>query len=237
MSLIRAFSQVFYTEDTSGGTVNNIHGNYIDNQVQVHGDYIASAQVHINFTVESASERENILEHIREAYSIRPLNAGQSASQVPPSNTHFIMPGPSAIDRCYTSSARSIIELRLMMDVVRIMINNPKLCSSARLSETLAALERVLILTELSVRAYHNTPLYESLSHGISVEVDECRRLLEELLGNLSNYRHILSSAVLYFIRKYVWHRVGRGGVVENLDLELRRSHRSFAACLLALGR
>ena len=235
MSLIHASSQIFHTEDTSGGTVNNIHGNYTDNQI--HGDYIAGAQIHINFTVESTFERANILEHIREAYSVRPLDAGQSISQVPQNNTNLILPRPSVIDHCYISSARSIIELRLMVDMVRIMINNPRLCSSARLSETLAALERVLILTELSVRAYHDTPLYESLSHGISIEVDECRRLLEDLLSNLSNCRHMLSSAVLYFIRKYVWRRFGRGGVLDKLDLELRRSHRSFAACLLALGR
>ncbi|KAF7982996.1 hypothetical protein HWV62_24610 [Athelia sp. TMB] len=227
---------VFDTQNISGGTVNNVYGDYIDNQI--HGDYIAHAQIHFNFAIQSAPEREEILDHIRAAYSMPSLGVAQSTSTAGPQpNASHIAATPFYIDTCYISAARSIIETRLMIDMVRMMINNPKLCSSAGLPETLAALERVLLLTELSVRAYHHTPLSESLSRGIAIEVDECRRLLQHLLSNLSSYRHMLSAAVIYFIRKYIWRRFRRGGAVATLDLELRRSHRSFAACLLALGR
>ena len=216
--------------------MNNVHGNYIGNQI--HGDYISSAQIHVNFTIKSASERQNILEHIREAYSIPPSGMAQSTIQmVSQPNTGHTIVAPMADDPYYVSATRSIIEIRLMIDMVRMMIDHPTLCPSASLPDTLASLEKVLKLTELCVQAYHHTPLSESLSRAIAVEVDSCRRLLQELLSGLSDHRHMLSGAVLYLIRKYVWQNFGRGGVVDTLDLQLQKSHRSFAACLLALGQ
>lgn len=220
----------------ANSAVTNINGAYNDHQT--HRTYIAHAQIHVNVTVQSVIEREDILRHIREAHSIPPSVAAQPMSPVvsrsDASQTAVV---PSDVDHCYVSATRSIIEIRLMIDIVRMMINHPTLCSSSSLSETLAALERVLHMTELSVRAYHHSPFSESFSRAVAIEVDDCRQLLQELLSHLSDYRRILSATVLYFIRKYVWRRFGQSVVVDTLDLQLQKSHRSFAACLLALGR
>ena len=215
--------------------MNNVYGNYLDNQ-RHNGYNIASAQIHFSFNITSASEREDIVNHIREARTIPPSIAAQSISRViiQPNASYVAPPIP---DACYISATRSIIETRLMIDMVRTMINHPTLCPSASLPETLAALEQVLRLTELAVRAYHHTPLSESISCAVVIGVDDCRRILKELLGTLSDYRHMLSGVVLTFIRKYMWQRFGQGCVVDTIDLQLQRCHRSFAACLLALGR
>lgn len=118
------------------------------------------------------------------------------------------------------------------------MMENPMLCPSEDLPETLASLKRLLTLMELALRAYRHTDLVHSLSNAISIRVEECSRLLDELISNLTSFRHHLSNAVLYFIRKYMWARIGwQGSTASTLESNLRKSHSSFAACLLALGR
>ncbi|KAF7983574.1 hypothetical protein HWV62_21174 [Athelia sp. TMB] len=141
------------------------------------------------------------------------------------------------IDPCYASAKRSIQDVRLMIAMVRIMLAHPVLCSSANLPETLAALERTLLLTELAIDAYRHTPLVEVLSRVMAVRVEHCRQLLQKLLKKLSNYRHFLAAYVLNFIRRYVCRRLCGGGIANVLDSKLRDRHKSFAACLLALGR
>ena len=124
-----------------------------------------------------------------------------------------------------------------MIDIVRTMLANSTLCPSAHLSETLAALRRILRWTKLAVKVYRHTPLEKSFNSAIAVEVEQCRQHLQELLNNLSNYHHILSEAVLYFIRRYVCRRLGEGGRVDVLNSKLRHCHKTFAAYLLTLGR
>lgn len=211
--------------------MNNIHGHYIE------GNHIAH-QIIIHFPPVSTSERGQVLEDIRKAYSIPPF-----IREYPSTRTHSHSDiRENAVTRLsgeasYPSAERSIIEVRVMIEMVRTMMANPTLCSSANLPETLAALQRVLFLTELAVDAYRHTPLAESLSRAIAVRVEHCRQLLQELLKNLSNYRHILSEAVLYFIQRYVLRRLGEAGMARVVDARLRDCHKSFAACLLALGR
>ena len=211
--------------------MNNINGHYIQ------GNHIAH-QIVINFPPVSAAGRGQVLEDIRRAYAIPPFIPEQPSTHTP---SHSDI-RQNAITRLageayYPSAERSIIEVRVMIEMVRTMMVNPTLCSSANLPETLAALQRVLFLTELAVDAYRHTPLAKSLSRAIAVRVEHCRQLLHELLKNLSNYRHLLSEAVLYFIHRYVFRRLGEAGVARVVDSRLRDCHKSFAACLLALGR
>ncbi|KZP18175.1 hypothetical protein FIBSPDRAFT_602091 [Athelia psychrophila] len=133
----------------------------------------------------------------------------------------------------------SIDQVRITISIVQTMVANPRLCPSTDLPETLASLKRLMELMELALRAYQHTDLAPSLSRAISIRVEECRPALEELISqlNLINFRHILFNTVLYFIRKYMWARIGwKGSVISALDSKFRKSHSSFAACLLALG-
>ncbi|KZP16178.1 hypothetical protein FIBSPDRAFT_65386 [Athelia psychrophila] len=179
---------------------------------------------------------DQIFKHIRPASSTPSLTVAQLPRTCePPSDritTTYV-----AVDPFYNSAILSIAEVRVMIGILQIMMVNPMLCSSQYLPETLAALKRTMTLMELAIRAYRHTDLVHSLSRVISIGVGECRGLLEELTLNLTNYRHLLSNAVLYFIRKYVWARAGQGSTMDALDSKLRKSHSSFAACLLALGQ
>ncbi|KZP22236.1 hypothetical protein FIBSPDRAFT_489093 [Athelia psychrophila] len=179
---------------------------------------------------------DQILKHIHAASSTPSLSVAQRPRpSEPPSNQ--ITNIHVADDPFYNSTIRSLGEVRVMVGIVQIMMANPTLCSSQDLPETLASLKRMLTLMELAIRAYRNTDLVRSLSSAISIGVEECRRLLEELARNLTKDRHSLSNAVFSFIRKYVWARAGQGSTVHALDSKLRKSDSSFAACLLALGR
>ncbi|KZP33473.1 hypothetical protein FIBSPDRAFT_308062 [Athelia psychrophila] len=173
-----------------------------------------------------------IFQHARAAFR----TPSRSVVQVPrpsepPSNQIAKIP-------FYNPAIRSIDEVSVMISMVQTMMANPMLCPSKDLPETLASLKRLLKLMELAYRAYRHTDLAHSLSRAISIGVEECRRLLDELIANLTNFRQVLSNTVLYFIRKYMWARIGwQGSAVSTLDTKLRKSHSSFAACLLALGR
>lgn len=140
-------------------------------------------------------------------------------------------------DIFYTTAIRSVEQVRGMIDAVQLMINNRALCSSDELLRTLDALQRILQLMELALRAYQHTPLVQSLSISISVGVEDCVQLLKDLIRNLSDYRHTLSAAVLYFIRKYVRRWNKKDSTTHALDSKLRQRHRLFAASILALGR
>ncbi|KAF7966177.1 hypothetical protein HWV62_39756 [Athelia sp. TMB] len=214
----------FETHHTSGGAVYNINGPYI---IQVARQYI----------LRTPSERAEALEHLHETSSISLFNVEQPSHDNPPDlDTSQSITTQLVIDPCYASARRSIQDVRLMIEMVRIMLAHPVLCS-ANLPETLAALERTLLLTELAIDAYRHTPLVEVLSRVMAVRVEHCRQLLQGLLKNLSNHRHFLAAYVLNFIRKYVCRRLGGGGIANVLDSKLRDRHKSFAACLLALGR
>lgn len=218
--------QTFNTSNTSGGTINNVGRDYINN--------IARA-LHIHINVTSGSpEFEEVLERLHGAHIIRSISVSQPLQPHPPEPpTNQI----ARIDACYASATRSIIEVQAMIGVVRIMMDNPTLRSSKDLPETLASLHRILKLTELALRAYQHTPLVKTISRAISVGVEDCRLLLRELIKcTLSNYRHGLTAFVRYFIQKCIRGRIGRYDAVRGLDSKLQESHRSFAACILALG-
>ena len=179
-----------------------------------------------------------MLKHLHEAFPMPPLTMEQSFSHIPShSNISQVMTTQLDAEPYYPSVERSIIEVREMIKIVHTMMANPALCSSADLPETLAALERTLLFTELAVAAYRHTRLARSLGRAMAVGLENCRQLLQELLKNLSTYQYMLSEAVLYFIRRYVCRKWGEGGTADMLDFKLRDCHRSFAACLLALGR
>ncbi|KAF7966141.1 hypothetical protein HWV62_39938 [Athelia sp. TMB] len=219
----------FSTHGTSGGTVNNINGHYIYGHLN-HFD--------IHLPPIPASEWGPVLEEIRKTCSMPLFNAEQPSIHSPSgSNISQDVLAQSTSGICHSSDEGSIIRIRVMIEMVRTMMLNPMLCSSANLLETLTALERVLLLTELAVEAYRHTPLAKSLSHAIAKRVDYCRKLLQELVVYLSDYRRMLSEAFLYFIRRYVCRRLGQGGMGPVMDSRLRECHKSFAACLFALGR
>ncbi|KAF7971894.1 hypothetical protein HWV62_19515 [Athelia sp. TMB] len=218
----------FSTHGTLGGTVNNINGHYIYGNLN-HFD--------IHLPPIPASKWGQVLEGIRRSLILLP-NAEQPLIHSPSrSNISQNVLSRSTRGVCYSSDKDSIVRIRVMIEMVRTMMLNPMFCSSANLLKTLAALERVLYLTKLAIEAYRYTPLAKSLSRAIAMRVEDCRKLLEELLKNLSDYRHVLSEAFLYFIRRYVCRRWGEGGIGPVMDSRLRDCHKSFAACLLALGR
>lgn len=203
----------------------------------INGDHIA----HINLNLMPGSTPPDvlhqILQHIHATSSKPSLKVAQlRRPSEPPSDqmTKICV----AVDPLYHSAIRSIDQVRIMISIVQTMMANPMLCSSEDLPETLASLKRLLTLMELALRAYRHTDLVHSLSSAISIGTEDCRRLLDDLISNLTNSHHGLSNAVLYFIRKYIWARIGRqGSAIGTLDSKLRKSHSSFAACLLALGR
>ncbi|KZP33717.1 hypothetical protein FIBSPDRAFT_204293 [Athelia psychrophila] len=151
---------------------------------------------------------------------------------------HLITTIYVAVDPFYNSAIRSIDRVHVTISIVQTMMANPRLCSSEDLPEILASLERVLALMELALRAYRHTDLLHSLSSAVSIGAEECRRLLNDLIRNLIDSRHGLSNSVLYSIRRYLWEKIGwQDSALSALDSKLRKSHSSFAACLLALGR
>lgn len=140
-------------------------------------------------------------------------------------------------DASYTSAAQSISAVRAMVSMIHIMTEHPALCPSIDLPETLASLQSILRCMERALRAYQHTPLIKMLSRALNIKAEKCCKLLEELLSYYSNLRHIIAASVRYFIRGYISRRVGQGGSLRMLDLRVRECHKSFAACLLALGR
>ncbi|KZP15218.1 hypothetical protein FIBSPDRAFT_1048296 [Athelia psychrophila] len=215
----------FNTDATSrGGTVYNIN---------------RDCNISFNLVPECAPPEamNQIFQHIHATSSTPSRSAAQLHRPSEPSSdqiTKIYM----ADDPFYNSAICSIERVRVMISIVQTMMANPMLCSSKDLPETLASLERLLTLMKLALRAYRHTDLVHSLSNAISIGVEECRQLLDELISNLTNFRHGLSNAVLYFIQQYMWARIGwQGSTVSTLDSKLRKSHSWFAACLLALGR
>ncbi|KZP16866.1 hypothetical protein FIBSPDRAFT_38365 [Athelia psychrophila] len=219
----------FNTDHVSrGGTVNNINGNHI---------------IHITINLAPGctppAEINQILQHIHASSSTSSRGPAQlrRPSETPSGQIAKIY---VAVDPFYNSAMSSIDQVRVTISIVQTMMANPMLCPSKDLPETLASLKRLMELMELALRAYQHTDLAPSLSRAISIRVEECRPALEELISqlNLINFRHILFNTVLYFIRKHMWARIGwKGSAISALDSKFRKSHSSFAACLLALGR
>ncbi|KAF7969658.1 hypothetical protein HWV62_26700 [Athelia sp. TMB] len=207
------------------GTVTNVNGNYIRSR------HIAQ-QTNIYFILKIPSWPRGFLERLRKAYMEKSSIHGPSRSNTSRSGTTRLLNTPS-----YSSAKCLINQVLPMIDLVRMMMDNPILCSSANLSEVLTGLQEILCWTKLVLKAYRRTPLEKSLNIAIAIGVDRCVQLVQELLRNLSNYRYTLSEAVLYFIRRYVCRRIGETGVAEAFNSELRDCHKTFAAYLLALGR
>ena len=138
------------------------------------------------------------------------------------------------VDADYSKS--SLLEIRVIAEIVKSLMANPALYYSKTLPQTLSSLGRMLQLAELAVRAYQHTALVGTVSRVIIVLVQNCRLILRELLNDLSNYRHALSAAMLYFIRQYMWSQAGEAVAISAIDSKLRECHSSFAACILALG-
>ncbi|KZP08193.1 kinase-like protein [Athelia psychrophila] len=136
----------------------------------------------------------------------------------------------------FDSATRSLTEVRVMVEMAHKMMENQTLRSSKDLLKTLTSLKQILRLTDLALRAYQDTPLVKHLGSLISLGAGDCYQLLEDLIANLSNYLSILSPAVFYFIRKYIWVGIPQGARARMIESKLRECHRSFAVCLLALG-
>ncbi|KZP11574.1 hypothetical protein FIBSPDRAFT_182069 [Athelia psychrophila] len=220
----RASSSFDTRQVSRGATVYNINGNCI---IHTHVNPMPGSTPH-------EAIHSQTLKRIHAASSTLTLSVAQLPRPSQPPNNQ-ITTTSATVD--YDSATRSIDQLHVMIGIVQTIMANPTLCSSQNLPETLAALKRVLTLMELALRAYRHTDLVHSLSSTISIGVDECRPLLDELITNLTSSRHVLSDTVLRFIRKYIWASAGQGSAVHALDTKLRKSHSSFAACLLALGR
>lgn len=141
------------------------------------------------------------------------------------------------IDTSHTSANRSLVEIQVIVSIMDTLMENPTLCHSETLPKTLASLRQMLTLAELAAQAYKYTPLSETLSHSITLKAENCRQLLRELMGDLSNYRHALSAVVLKLIRQYMWSGAGESCAVNRHDSNLRECHNAFASCILALGR
>lgn len=249
--------QTFNTHDNSGGMTNNINGDFTMGD-EIHVNHIASAQINIHFMSGSSSEVNQVLEHLftppsprrrrhgaqrAQSHGLQPEERTERRERVArttPSPDGAQLPGllptgqtrTTHVDDCYASATNSIVEFRLMIDIVHTMMANPILCSSTSLPETLAALQRILNLSERALQAYRHTPLSRTLSSAIAVGVEDFRQLLLDLLSNLTNYRYLIAAAVLWFIKTYLYGGLGQGAA---LDSKLREAHRSFAACLLAL--
>lgn len=135
------------------------------------------------------------------------------------------------------STDRSLVEIQVIADIMDVLMENSSLRHSGKLPETLAYLQRILRLTESAVRVYQHGPLAQTLSLVIIAEANHCRQLLKELLSSLVNYRYVLSAAMLYYVREYIWSSAGECTAFADLNSKLRACHSSFAARILALGR
>ncbi|KZP22171.1 hypothetical protein FIBSPDRAFT_931195 [Athelia psychrophila] len=219
-------SPVTFTTDrtSSGATVYNVNR-----------DYITHINVNLSPGCASPEAMDQMFKHIHATYSTPSLSVTRLPRTCEPPSDQ-ITTTYLAVDPLYNSAILSIAEVRAMIGILQIMMVNPMLCSSQYLPETLADLKRTMTLMELAIRAYRHTDLVHSLSRAISIGVEQCRGLLEELTLNLASYRHSLASGALNLTRKYVWARAGQGSTMDALDYKLRKSHSSFAACLLALG-
>lgn len=216
----------------------NVNGDYIRGQ-NIYGDYIAQANISINFLSGSTPELGANVESLRDAYTMHSLGIALPPDDCPPFLPMNQIATPNALDDpCYTAAIQSISDVRLMIDIVgsTMMNSNPALSSSASLPETLASLQRLLKLTELALKTYQNTPLVQTLSRTMAVEVDDCRQLLRQTLSNLGNYRHFLAATAYHFMRRCTWGMLGGMDESGVLDAKLRERHGSLAASILALG-
>ncbi|KZP08713.1 hypothetical protein FIBSPDRAFT_254163 [Athelia psychrophila] len=234
---------IFSAHGTSGGTVNNVNGNF------AMGDHIEHVDIYNIYNIIPPDE---VRERFRTMYPPGSPPNGRTTTNIIPiislslglAQSHS--PGASgpptnqmAINACDPSSSATdpLIEIGVIVTIMDALIENPSLRHSVTLPETLASLQRILRLTELAVRVYEGTPLAHTISLAIIAETEYCRQLLMELLKKLSNCRLVLSAAMLYYIRQYIWSRTSECSASAGLNSKLRTCHTSFAACILALGR
>ena len=213
----------------------------------VQGDYTISQINYFQVISSSIPEPGRLLEHFHDAYSMRapgPSISTARSPQLTQSANHLSTALRTAVltnnyegNDAYKSAQESLIKIRVIADIMDTLMENPSLRHSETLPKTLDSLRRMLTLTELTVRMYQHTPLAATLNRVITVQVEHCRKLLQVLLKDLADYRHNLSTAMLHFIRKYMWGSVGESTAVSALDSKLRECHSSLAACVLALGR
>lgn len=218
-----------------------------DYQNHNHVDYIRHANIYVTniFTMDERQRHltgpppnEPTTDNTKTS-TLRSAGVAQPSDSCPSGPLTDLLAANLVIGTRYPSASvdRSLVEIRVIADIMDTLMESPALRHSETLPETLASLRRMLTLTELAVHAYKNTPLAETLSHNLTLQVEQCRQLLRELLNDLTNYRHALSGAMLHFIRQYMWGNIGESGAVSGLNSKLQECHTSFASCILALGR
>ncbi|KZP10891.1 hypothetical protein FIBSPDRAFT_937825 [Athelia psychrophila] len=238
---------IFGTHGTSGGMVYNVNGTFAMGD---HIDHIEHA-VYNFFNIAP----DEVLERLRSTYTQgSPPNESTTTNTIPiispslsvaqphipsasgPPTNHIAINGFTVTYDPSASATDSLFEIRVIVDIMDALIENPSLRHSVTLPETLACLHRILKLTELAVQVYRDTPLAQTLSLAIIAETKNCRQLLKDLLKNLSDCHYVLSAAMLHYIRQYIWSRTGECSASAGLNSKLRACHNSFAACILALG-
>ncbi|KAF7977385.1 hypothetical protein HWV62_3999 [Athelia sp. TMB] len=238
---------IFNTSDAKGGTVNNVHGNlingnHIEHVIHVYinkPDDISIQQFLAASTTESSSFE---LGSDEAAANLARIAFSLSASQL-----HGTLPSAPSYDRetfigDLEDTRRNNIpdlplELRIIVGLMDALMENASVRYSPTLPVTLASLRRIMKMTELALRIYQHTPLAGTLGMYLMAEAEHCRQCLQNLLANVSDWRHGLSAAMLHAIRQYVWSGVGEGCAISELNSKLREVHTSLASCILALGR
>lgn len=170
--------QIFNTLHTLGGRVTNINGH------QIRGDYIAQINNAFYFTSSSSLELGHILEHLRGTGTTHkvplPVGVSQSTQDYLSARTSFtnqVETNVAIIDTSHISANRALIEIQVIVRIMDTLIENTTLHHSETLPNTLASLQRMLTLAELAVQAYKHTPLAETLSYYMTLQVDHCRPL------------------------------------------------------------
>ncbi|KAF7980712.1 hypothetical protein HWV62_37179 [Athelia sp. TMB] len=230
-----ATSAIFKTENISGGNVINNNGDYYENRVQIyfpqnpHEPEYSRGELSLAPPHVEQSPAHNIRFRVTITSYPEPDDMFAPHPSIPPTSQLIISPIPSA--------SRLAFEVQALIKVVLKMKEHSVLRSSARLPETLISLQRILQLTGLAALAYQNTPLANSLSRALALDLERCQELLSELLSHhLPSWKCIVRANVLEILRKYVWWQGGQG-LADELDSKLRQYRKSLASCLLAVGR
>lgn len=213
--------------------VQNVNGDFI-----VHG----SLTYTINCIVESpVPDMEQLLEVLPKmcttptiAPSVDPEAHSSAHQSSTAQTTTFVVINNSD---AHSSVKDPSIEIRVIAQIMDILLETPSLHHSDTLPETLASLRRMLLLTELALHAYQQTPLEQTLTHILNAEAERCHKLLKDLFKRLSDYRYTLPAVLFQFIRKHIWNTAGEGVEFSELNSKLGECHSSLAACILALGR
>ncbi|KAF7977372.1 hypothetical protein HWV62_3973 [Athelia sp. TMB] len=237
---------IFNTLDAQGGTVNNINGDFINDahfEQVIHvyinkPDGVPPQQFFAAYTIQSSGSQAST----GDSAAILARVASALGASRPPVESSTAPSDRDALNYKMDHTRQNTIhelplELRVIAGLMDGLVENTSVRHSPTLPETLASLQRIMKMTELALRIYQHTPLARTLGLYLKAEAEHCRRCLQNLLTNVSDWRHGLSGALLHAIRRYVWSGVGEGCVVSELNAQLREVHTSLASCVLALGR